>query len=281
MAVLSVQSHVVAGYVGNSAAVFCLQRAGIECWGLNTLQFSNHTGYPGFTGEVFSTAHLSDIIDGLKKYVGLEQCDAVLSGYLGSGSQGRAVLDAVENVRRENPQAVYCCDPVMGDEDGLYVAPEIPDFMRNCALPAADIILPNHFELELLSGRKVFSCAEAVEAARSLMQTGRTSLAVVTSLIPEESRISVLAVSRSDAFRVVTPKIEFGESVDGAGDITASLFLAEWLKTKDAARALAKSVSSVYGIIRRTAEMKKTQVQLVAAQDEISAPSVMFKPERI
>lgn len=281
MAVLSIQSHVVAGYVGNSAAVFCLQRAGVECWGLDTLQFSNHTGYPGFTGEVFSTAHLSDIIGGLKRYVGLAQCDAVLSGYLGSAQQGRAVLEAADEVRRANPEALYCCDPVMGDEGGVYVAAEIPEFMRSCALPAADIILPNHFELELLSGRKVFSCEEAVDAARSLMQAGRTSLAVVTSLMPEENRISVLAVSRSEAFRVVTPKIAFGESVDGAGDITASLFLAEWLKTKDAARALAKAVSSVYGIIRVTTEMKKTQIQLVAAQDEISSPSVMFKPERL
>lgn len=281
MAVLSIQSHVVAGYVGNSAAVFCLQRAGVECWGLDTLQFSNHTGYPGFTGEVFSTAHLSDIVAGLEKYAGLGQCEAVLSGYLGSAGQGNAVLQAVENVRRVNPRAVYCCDPVMGDECGLYVAPEIPEFMRSRALAAADIIVPNHFELELLSGRRVFSCEEAVDAARSLMQEGRTSLAVVTSLTPEENRICVLAVSRSDAFRVVTPKIEFGESVDGAGDITASLFLAEWLKTKDAARALAKSVSSVYGIIRMTTEMKKTQVQLIAAQNEISSPSVMFNPERI
>lgn len=280
MAVLSIQSHVVAGHVGNSAAVFCLQRSGVEAWGLNTLQFSNHTGYEGFKGTVFSETHIRELVDGLAKYVGLSGCEAVLSGYIGRADIGDAVLYAADSVKKANPLAIYCCDPVMGDEGELYVSADIPDFMRQKAVPAAEIITPNHFELSLLSGMPVATEQEAIVAARSLMINGKTRYAVITGIENGDCMIA-LAVGKEEAFRVVTPKIVFGESVDGAGDITTALFLANWLQSKDVALALAKAISSIYGLILKTIEMKDTQVRLISAQDEIIRPSHMFAPQQV
>lgn len=279
MAVLSIQSHVVAGHVGNSAAVFCLERTGIEAWGLNTLQFSNHAGYEGFTGQVFSPDHISELVAGLSRCVGLKECEAVLSGYIGRIGTGRAVLDAVRRVREANPDALYCCDPVMGDAGRVYVAPEIPDFMRQEALPAADIITPNHFELELLAGRSIHTEAEAVAAARALMAGGRPRLVLVTSFGADDkngNEISVLSISPDEACKVVTPRLSFGFPPSGAGDMTASLFLAFLLKTGRLSEALSRSVSGVFGVLRKTAGTKCREIGLIPFQDELVSPSVRF-----
>lgn len=280
MTVLSVQSRVVAGYAGNSAAVFCLQRAGIDCWGLDTLQFSNHTGYDGFAGRVFRPDQLRTVYDGLKKYVGLEKCRAVLSGYLGKKETGRLVLRIAADVRAQNPSAVYCCDPVLGDDEGLYVAPDIPDFMREKVLPAADIITPNRFELNVLSGLSANGESEIVAAARSLLKKGRTSVCVVTG-VAGSSGMASFAVSESEAYRVETPFIENAAGLGGAGDMTTALFLAEWLKSHKAAAALSKAVSSAFGVIRQTVARNSPELLLVGAQREIRSPSKIFAAEKI
>lgn len=281
MAVLTVQSHVVAGHVGNSAAVFCLQRAGVEAWGLDTLQFSNHTAIKGWTGDVFPAAHLKKLIDGLAVCSGLNNCDGVLSGYLGAKETGEVVLNAVERVRKANPDAFYCCDPVMGDNGTLYVAKDIPDFMKNRALPAADFIIPNRFELGWLANRTVDTEADAITAARALIGTGRLKTVVVTGL-PVGDGLAALAVESDAAWRVATPKLAFNASVcSGAGDMTAALLVANFVKTRRLPESLAKAVSSVWGLIKAAADANARDIPLIAAQSQIAAPDRIFEAERI
>lgn len=282
MAVLTVQSHVVAGHVGNSAAVFCLQRAGVEAWGLDTLQFSNHTAIKGWTGDVFPAAHLKKLIDGLAVCSGLNNCDGVLSGYLGAKETGEVVLNAVERVRQANPDAFYCCDPVMGDNGTLYVAKDIPDFMKNRAVPAADFITPNRFELGWLVNQNVNSESDAIAAARRLIGNGRLKAVVVTGLPVGTDGLAALTVEAGAAWRVATPKLKFNASVCcGAGDMTAALLVANFVKTSRLPESMAKAVSSVWGLIKAAEQTNAADIPLIAAQSQIEAPDRLFAAERI
>lgn len=181
MAVLSIQSHVVYGYAGNTAAVFPLQRLGREVWAVNTVEFSNHTGYGAWRGRVLGAELAQELVTGLEERGVLNRCDAVLSGYLGDAAVGRAVIDAVKKARRENPKTLYCCDPVMGDVGrGFYVKPDIPDIFKKELVPLADIVCPNQFELEALTGITVKNEEDAIKAIKLLHEAG-PSVVLVTS----------------------------------------------------------------------------------------------------
>ncbi|MFL5148220.1 MAG: pyridoxal kinase, partial [Microvirga sp.] len=171
MNILSIQSHVAYGHVGNAAAVFPMQRLGVEVWPIHTVQFSNHTGYGAWTGRVFDGATIAELVEGIAARGVLAHCDGVLSGYMGSAEIGIAILAAVARVREANPGALYCCDPVIGDIGrGVFVRPGIPEFMRDKALPAADIVTPNQFELDFLSGLTTGTLAEAKEAVAAVQR---------------------------------------------------------------------------------------------------------------
>src|SRR3954466_12739301 len=197
MRFLSLQSHVAYGYVGNRAATFPLQRLGHEVWAVNTVEFSNHTGYGAWKGRTASAEQVADIVHGIESLGLLGKCDALLTGYVGDAALGDVVLDTVRKVRAANPKAVWCCDPVLGDVDtGIYVKPGIDSFFKDRALPMADLITPNHFELEHLTGRKVETLAQALDATRSLLHGPR--LALVTSLRRADGdaeQIEMLAVT--------------------------------------------------------------------------------------
>ena len=170
--VLSIQSSVAYGHVGNSAATFPLMRMGLEVWPVLTVHFSNHTGYPTWHGPLLSAADIAAVVQGIDERGVLGQVDAVLSGYQGAEDVGEVIVHTVELVRRRNPAALYCCDPVLGDMDrGFYVRPSIPDLMRTRVVPAAQVTTPNQFELEALTGRPVRTLDEvlaAADAARTL-----------------------------------------------------------------------------------------------------------------
>ena len=284
MNILSIQSHVTYGHVGNSAAVFALQRLGFEVWPLHTLQFSNHAGYQDFTGQVFSARHLREVVDGLAARGVLGVCDAVLSGYLGAAESGLAVLDAVARVKAANPAAIYACDPVMGDgEGGLYVDPALPGFFRDRALALADIVTPNVFELEVLSGATVATLDGAVAAARGLTERG-PSVVLVTGLRHDATRageIEVLAVTGADAWRLCTPLLPCDPRPNGAGDLLAALFLGHYLRARDAGHALEAAAAATFAVLDATRIAGARELRLIAAQDEIVAPRRQFAAERI
>ena len=275
--VLSIQSHVAYGHVGNASAVFPLQRLGHEVWPVHTVQFSNHTGYGSWTGRVFDGQAVDEVVDGIAARGVLGSCDAVLSGYLGSADIGHAVVDTVARVRAANPAAVYCCDPVIGDVGrGVFVRPGIAEFLRDVAVPAADVVTPNHFELDLLTGRTTTSLPQVLDAVAALQASG-PRVVLVTSLDVEDTpddAVDLLAAEGGQAWRVRTP--ELGVSVNGAGDAIAALFLAHWMSTGSAARALGAAAASVFGLLRMTAEAGSREILTVAAQEEFVSPTRTF-----
>jgi pyridoxine kinase len=282
MNILSIQSHVAYGHVGNAAATFPLQRLGVEVWPIHTVQFSNHTGYGEWTGRVFEAALIGEVMQGIAKRGVLGTCDGVLSGYMGSADTGAEILDAVAQVRAANPNARYCCDPVIGDVGrGIFVRPGIPELMREQAVPAADIITPNQFELDLLSSRTSATTLEARAAIDAVHKLG-PKVVLVTSLHTDETpadAIDLVASDMSGAFRVRTPKLPI--SVNGAGDAIAALFFAHHLRTGSAAEALSRSASSIFGLLKRTADAGAREILLIEAQEEFVNPSRVFAADQM
>lgn len=280
MNLISIQSHVAYGHVGNAAAVFPLQRMGVEVWPIHTVQFSNHTGYGEWKGQVFDAGLIRDVVAGIEAREVLGECNGVLSGYMGGADIGEAILDAVATVKRANPEARYCCDPVIGDVGrGIFVRPGIPEFMKAKAVSAADIITPNQFELDYLSSRKSGTAAQVRDALKAVHDLGPRTI-LVTSLHTDETpdhSIDMLASDDSGCFRLRTSKLPL--SVNGAGDAIAALFFAHYLRTGEIRQALSSAGSSIFGILSCTAEMGSREIQLIAAQDEIVRPSQIFEAE--
>jgi pyridoxine kinase len=282
MNILSIQSHVAYGHVGNASAVFPMQRLGIEVWPIHTVQFSNHTGYGAWKGHVFDGPAIEELVEGIAERGALPGCDGVLSGYMGSADIGNAILSAVERVRAANPDALYCCDPVIGDVGrGVFVRPGVPEFMRDRAVPAADIVTPNQFELDYLSGVKTVALAEVKEAVSAIQLMG-PRVVLVTSLHTQDTpadAIDLLAGEGGSFWRLRTPKLSL--SVNGAGDAIAALFLVHYARGRSAATALAEAASSVYGLLKRTEEAGSREILTVAAQNEFVAPTHRFLVERV
>ncbi len=285
MNILSIQSWVAYGHVGNASAMFPLQRLGAEVWAVNTVQFSNHPGYGAWTGQVFDGAAVRDLVDGIAARGVLPACDAILSGYMGDPGIGDAILDAVARVRAANPAALYCCDPVIGDDGpGIFVRPGIPELMRRRAVPAADILTPNQFELEYLAGKSIDTLASARNAVaqlRSMMTPGGPQIVLVTSLRTDETppdAVDMLAADADGAYLLRTPLLPM--TVNGAGDAVAALFLFHYLRTRQAQAALEAAGSAIHGLLRRTCEAGSRELLIVAAQDEFVSPSAWFPAQR-
>ncbi len=282
MNILSIQSHVAYGHVGNAAAVFPMQRLGHEVWPIHTVQFSNHPGYGAWRGAVFEASLIGDCVQGMAERGVLAGCDGVLSGYMGSAGTGAAILAAAAAVKAANPAALYCCDPVIGDVGrGVFVQPGLAEFIRDRAVPAADIVTPNQFELDLLAGHPTPSLEDARAAVRAVHARGPSTV-LVTSYLGEATppdSLDLLASDGTDLWRVRTPRLDV--AVNGAGDAIAALFFVHALTCRSVPEALAQASASIYGLLRRTREAGSREILIVAAQDEFVTPSRRFTPERV
>jgi pyridoxine kinase len=278
-AVLSVQSRVAYGHVGNAASVFPLQRLGIEAWALDTVAFSNHTGHGQWRGAVVPATQIADLFWGVAALGVLPHIDAVLSGYLVDATTGPVLLDIVDRVRAANPRALFCCDPVIGDVDtGSYVTAGIAEFFRDRALALADIVTPNRFELEYLTGHSVGTLAEAGVAAAALRALG-PKIVLVTSLEVEADRLAMLAAGPDGVWAVETPRLPV--MLNGCGDVTAALFLGRLLRGESLADALTLTAASMYGVIETTMRLGRYELALVAAQEELVAPTLNVTARRL
>jgi pyridoxine kinase len=280
--ILSIQSSVAYGYVGNSAVTFPLMRMGAEVWPVITVHFSNHTGYGAWRGPVLSAADLSDVVRGIDERGVLGEVDAVLSGYQGGEDIGEMILDAVALVKLRNPAAIYCCDPVLGDADrGCYVRPGIPELMRQRVVPAAEIITPNQFELESLTGLPTSTTEELLSAADAASRLG-PEVVLVTSVIREDAQpgtIDMVAVDAGGAWLVTTPRLP--QTFTGSGDVTAATFLTSLLEMRDVSKALAHTAAVIYGLLEVTAASGRSELALITAQEELIHPSHTFEPIRL
>jgi pyridoxine kinase len=287
MAVLSIQSHVVFGYAGNTAAVFPLQRLGREVWAINTVEFSNHTGYGAWRGKVLGAELAAELVIGLEERGVLNRCEAVLSGYLGDAAVARAIIDAVKKVRKESPNALYCCDPVMGDIGrGFYVKPDIPEIFKKELIPLADIACPNQFELEALTGANTETIDNAIKAINTLHEAG-PSIVLVTSFKEKDGELSMLASDKSSIYKITTPELPLGYGVAGTGDMTASVFLSRYLETKNLEKTLELCTESVFSILKESygamsnKEGSLIELKIIDAQRQLVSPSHSFKAEKI
>jgi pyridoxine kinase len=280
--ILSIQSSVAYGHVGNSAAVFPLQRLGHEVWPVLTVHFSNHTGYGAWRGPLLAPTDVADVINGIEDRGVLGEADAVLSGYQGDPAVGAVILDAVARVKKLNPDAVYCCDPVMGDVGrGMFVRPGIPEFMRDTVVPQADILTPNHFELDFLADRTTTTLDDVLAAVDVVRDRGPRDV-LVTSVLHDglsENTLDVVAVSDEGAWAVTTPLLPI--TPNGGGDVTAALYLAHLLETGSAPEALGRTIASVFAVLEATIAAGTRELALVAAQESIARPPATVEVRRL
>jgi len=273
MPILSIQSHVVYGRVGNRLAVFALERMGREVWPVNTTALSNHPAFGGHRGRVVPADEVAALVEGIAERGAFSRCEAVLSGYLGTPETGPVVLDAVARAREANPQAVYCLDPVMGDrQGGVYVAEGLPEFFRTQAVAEADIVIGNDFEVGLLAGHAARSFSNPREAATTLLRKGPG--VVVATGIEEGATLATMMLTEEGACIVRCPRVAAPSY--GAGDLFSAVFLDRYLATLDPVAALEHAVSAVYGVFTVTAQVGADALALAAAQDELVAPSRLF-----
>jgi pyridoxine kinase len=277
--VLSVQSWVACGNVGNTAALFPLQRLGCETWSLNTVAFSNHTGYGKWRGSAVPASEIATLFEGIAELGVLARCDAVLSGYLGDREAGSVLLDIVARIKQANPRALFACDPVMGDVGpGWYVRAGVPEFYRDQAIKLADIVTPNRFELEWLTGSPVRTLGEASAAAAALQRLG-PAIVLVTSLELGAGKIAVVAAGPGGAWAAETPRLQI--EATGCGDAVAALFLGWLLKGKPLPEALAAAIGAIYGVIEATMRIGSGELAIIAAQDELIAPSRLVSLQQL
>jgi pyridoxine kinase len=279
MNILSIQSHVVYGHVGNAAAVFPLQRLGHEVWPIHTVLFSNHTGYGDHEGTVLDPTVIGACVEGLARRGALEHCDGVLSGYVGSVETGARVVEAAARVKAANPDALYCCDPVIGDVGrGVYVREGVAAFMRKTAVPAADIITPNQFEAEQLTGFPLESMDDVARALKALHALGPALVLITSLMTPDvpEDKLDLIVSDGRLAWALRTPRLPI--EAHGAGDCIAALFFGHYLVTRSPAEAMSQAASAVHGVLRRTMIGGGAELALVAAQEEFLRPTQIFVP---
>lgn len=282
MKILSIQSAVAYGHVGNSAAVFPLQRIGVEVLPVYTVTFSNHTGYGAWRGPLIDPTDVGEVITGIEERGVFGSIDAVLSGYQGSEGIGDVIIDAVSRVKAANPNALYACDPVMGNaKSGCFVAPAIPILLRERVVPVADIITPNQFELGFLTETEpdtLESTLASVDLARAM---GPRTVVVTSVERPdrEEGTIEMLAVDDAGAWLVQTPHLPM--KANGSGDVTAALFTAHYVATGSAQTALERTASSVYDLLQATLDSGERELQLVEAQEFYANPRMQFTARQV
>lgn len=281
MNVLSIQSSVAYGHVGNSAATLSLQRLGIGVWPVNTTHLSNHPGHPSWRGGAAETGMVADIVAGIAELGVLGECDALLAGYLGAAALGAVVLDALERLRAANPHAIFALDPVIGDDGkGVYVAAGVAEYLRDSLLPRADILTPNRYEVEFLTGRKITGVEDALAGMADLRMRGPGLVA--TTSIPDGNdtdAMITLAADGEGAWLVRSPRLD--TAVHGAGDMFSALFLGHALRGASPGEGLSLTVSSVHAVLAATADTGAREMLLVETQDALAAPPEIFPAERL
>jgi len=276
--VISIQSQVAYGHVGNSAAVFPMQMHGIDVIAVPTTLLSNRPGYNTIRGRVLEAQLVADLLLGIEERGALRSADMILSGYLGSAETAAVVADFVARAQASHPRLRYACDPVLGDRDrGLFVKSDIPPLVRDRLLPLADIITPNHFEFEWLCAAKAATSGEILQAAQMLLAHGPSTVVVTSAELSDTpaGEIETLAIERAQAWRVRTPKLPI--SPNGTGDLFASLLVAARVRGSDTREALSHAASAIYAVLDRTAADGTGEMRIVASADQLVAPKRRFE----
>ncbi|WP_375783337.1 pyridoxal kinase PdxY [Bradyrhizobium sp. Pha-3] len=277
MTVISIQSQVAWGHVGNSAATFPIQLHGIDVVAVPTTLLSNRPGYPTIRGRVLDVQLVADLLRGIEERGAVESARMILSGYLGSADIAIEVADFVARAKAENPALLYCCDPVLGDRDrGMFVRSDIPPLVRDQLCPLADIITPNHFEFEFLCGTRVTTIDDVIAQASALVARGPATVVITSAELAgtPHSEIETLAIERTGAWRVRTPRVPISPS--GTGDLFAALFVAARVRGLATPEALSHAASGIHGVLVRTAEKRTEEMRIVESAEVMLDPKPRF-----
>jgi pyridoxine kinase len=277
MTVISIQSQVAYGHVGNSAAVFPMQMHGIDVIAVPTTLLSNRPGYPTIRGRVLDAPLVADLLLGIEERGAVDSCKMILSGYLGSPEIAAVVADFVARARARNPTLLYCCDPVLGDRDrGLFVHADIPPLVRDRLCALADIITPNHFEFEWLCGTKATTTGQVIEAAQALLARGPSTIVVTSAELGDtpDGEIETVAIERSRAWRARTPKLPISPS--GTGDLFAALLVAARVRGSNTPDALGHAASAIFAVLERTAACGTEEMRIVESAEMLVHPKRRF-----
>jgi len=281
MSVISIQSQVAWGHVGNSAAMFPMQMHGIDVTAVPTTLLSNRPGYPTLRGRVLEAAVVADLLLGIEERGAVDTCQMILSGYLGSAEIAAVVADFVARAKTRNPKLIYCCDPVLGDRDrGLFVHADIPPLLRDLLCPLADIITPNHFEFDWLCGTRATTTDQVIAQAQALLTRGPSTIVVTSAELRNtpDDEIETLAVERTEdglkAWRVRTPKLPISPS--GTGDLFASLLVSARIGGSDTPDALGHAASAIYAVLERTALRGTEEMRIVESAELLVHPKRRF-----
>ncbi|KAG8232326.1 hypothetical protein J437_LFUL009425 [Ladona fulva] len=290
--VLSIQSHVVSGYVGNKSATFPLQLLGFEVDGINSVQFSNHTGYGYWKGQVLNESQFGDLMNGLRSN-GLDNYSHLLTGYIGSESFLLRVVDVVRHLRKVNRNLVYVCDPVLGDNGHMYVPKEMLPLYRDRIISLSNILTPNQFEAELLTGEKINNLDDAVRAMKLLHAKGCDIVVLSSSDFGSEDHLLALASSHINGKRksVVIKIPRFKQHFTGTGDLFTALFLAWMSRTQnDLKTSMEKTIATMQTVLKKTVDYsegleiensssRKFELRLIQSKVDIENPNVVIKAE--
>ncbi|XP_024890907.1 pyridoxal kinase [Temnothorax curvispinosus] len=288
--ILSIQSHVVSGYVGNKSATFPLQLLGFEVDAINSVQLSNHTGYKVFKGQVLNDKDLEDLVDGLAQN-DLDNYTHLLTGYIGSASFLKRVASLVTILKTKNPNITYVCDPVMGDNGKMYVPEALKEIYKQEVVPLADVVTPNQFELELLTDEKVTNMNELQNAIKKLHQKGPKTVAVSSTELSDKLTAVVSTAKDNTLMKVDIPKIP--ATFTGSGDLFAALFLAHVYLQSDMKATMEKTINSLYSVLLNTYEYskvytdteaqraRKIELRLVQSKNSIENPEIRLLAESL
>ena len=268
--VVTLSSQVVYGHVGNCAAVPALQALGFEVLAIPTVLLAHHPGHRPPRGRALPVDDVAALLDGIDEVGALGRACGLLTGYLGLPGIATVAADAVGRLRRHNPQALYLCDPVIGDNGRVYVREGVEQAILGSLLPLADVVTPNHFELERLSGSTVTTLAQALHAARGLIVRG-PRVVVITSLQHDQAaanQLDTLAVTADAAWVVTTARLE--RVPNGGGDLLAAILLGQLALGKALPEALALAVSAVHVVLH--ASQGEPELRLVAGSRQLPSP---------
>lgn len=284
--VLSIQSHVVYGFAGNKSATFPMQLLGVDVWALNTVQFSNHTQYGKWTGMVIPQEQIREIVTGLDNIDKLQECDALLSGYLGSAEQVDQILFALEQIKKRNPNALYLCDPVMPNPKKIcVVANGVREALIEKAIPVADIMTPNLHELRQLSDFPIETFDDVLKAVNALVAKGVKKVLVKhlgsAGKINDPDTFEIIMATPEGVWHLNRPLYQFNFEPVGVGDLIAGTFLANLLNGKSDVEAFETMNNEVAGVMKTTFELGSYELQTIAARFEILNPTSQYKAEKV
>ncbi|MEW6256310.1 MAG: pyridoxal kinase [Pseudomonadota bacterium] len=269
MLVISIQSQVVHGHVGNSAAVYPMQAKGVTVAAVPTALLSNHPHYPTMRGQILDAGLVGDLLRGVEERGLVEHAAVLLTGYLGSPEIACRVRDFVVDARKRNPRLIYLCDPVIGDDDlGVFVADGMAELFRDQLVPLASLITPNPFELEYLTGRKARDAGNLLAACKEIADRGCPAVIATGCTLTDTASAQVETIlyetglcEAGNMLRIATPRLPIRPC--GTGDLLAGLIAAHLAKGATLPDAMRHAVEGTHAVLQKTHDAQAEEMCLV------------------